>query len=320
MLKKVNQKFEYNKKRNFKLITPCCKRSNKDGKFINYIDLPEIYGFCHSCGKNSLPPTLYTDKKNNLYYWNNTLNKFEAKDNNSIEINKLPIIETHKKESSIINYIPETEIWKKYCVNNENNLLKYLRKIYGNKSVDAIKEDYIIGTSHDGGTIFWSINKYLKVQKSKISYYNTDGKRTDKFKVPYKNEDGYYSCLFGEHLIDDKQKGFEKYILVESEKTALVGAINFPKYSWLAFGGINGLTDSKLKPLTGHRILIIPDISSKAVDVINKKISIIKNLNINVKIWDMTEGKTDNQLKKEGIYNNDLEDFLRNKHNNEKNV
>jgi hypothetical protein len=27
-------------------------------------------------------------------------------------------------------------------------------------------------------------------------------------------------------------------------------------------------------------------------------------------VWDMTEGKTDDQLKTEGLYNNDLEDVL----------
>jgi len=32
---------------------------------------------------------------------------------------------------------------------------------------------------------------------------------------------------------------------------------------------------------------------------------------VNAKIWDMTGGKTDLQLKEEGIYNNDLEDFFR---------
>ena len=51
MLKKVNQKFEYNKKRNFKLITPCCKRSNKDGS----IDLHSYQViFKHPVTKNTI--------------------------------------------------------------------------------------------------------------------------------------------------------------------------------------------------------------------------------------------------------------------------
>jgi hypothetical protein len=34
-------------------------------------------------------------------------------------------------------------------------------------------------------------------------------------------------------------------------------------------------------------------------------------MGINAKVWDMTNGKTDEQLKTEGIYNNDLEDIFR---------
>ncbi len=40
--------------------------------------------------------------------------------------------------------------------------------------------------------------------------------------------------------------------------------------------------------------------------------SLLISMGINVKIKDMTEGKTDEQLKLEGVYNNDLEDFFRN--------
>jgi len=41
------------------------------------------------------------------------------------------------------------------------------------------------------------------------------------------------------------------------------------------------------------------------------KIPKLLSLGINAKIWDMTESKTDDQLKVEGIYNNDLEDVFR---------
>ncbi len=58
-------------------------------------------------------------------------------------------------------------------------------------------------------------------------------------------------------------------------------------------------------------VLIIPDMSENAVSIILNKIPFLISLGINVKIWDMTEGKTDEQLKFEGIYNNDLEDVFR---------
>ena len=193
----------------------------------------------------------------------------------------------------------------------ENNLLKYLRKTYGDEKVEDVKETYVIGTNKDGGTIFWNINSHLKVQKAKVLYYNQNGKRTNKFVVPYKNEDGYYACLFGEHLINDELKGKKIIILVESEKTAIIGYIHLPEYIWLAYGGINGLTENKLKPLVGHTVLIIPDMSENAINVIYDKIPTMLAMGINIKIWDMTDGKTDEELKLEGIYNCDLEDFFR---------
>lgn len=74
---------------------------------------------------------------------------------------------------------------------------------------------------------------------------------------PYTNQKGYYSCLFGEYLILDRFKGRQKLVLVESEKITIVGAILLPEFTWLAYGGSNGLTKSKYNCLIGHKILII---------------------------------------------------------------
>ena len=285
MYNKSALNLKFSPKRNFNLVTSCCNRSNKDGKFVNYKELPEVYGYCHSCGKASLP------SDSNL----TIANPYK----NGILDNCIPQ-----------KFIPESVIWKHFHFIPEDNLLQYLRKTYGNTKVDDAKETYALGSSSDGGIFFWSINSDLKIQKAKIAYYNENGKRINKFKVPFKNEDGYYSCLFGEHLIYDKIKG-KTIILVESEKTAIVGYILLPKYVWLAYGGINGLTDAKLKNLVGHNVLIIPDMSENAVLIIYSKIQQLISKGINVKIWDMTEGKTDEQLKTEGIYNNDLEDIFR---------
>jgi hypothetical protein len=306
---KVQIEYKYCKKRNFNLITPCCNKSNNDGKFSTFVGLPEIYGYCHSCGETSLPPTLFKDDKGNEYIWNELQNKYEPLNQlqDSIAIMLKHSVAIVEKP---IKYIDEAVIWRYYHISPENNLLQYLRKTYCNDKVEEVKKLYAIGTSADGGTIFWNINSALKVQKAKISYYNENGKRTNHFKVPYENEDGYYACLFGEHLVYDFI-GNRFIILVESEKTAIVGHIHFPEYIWVAYGGSNGLTDNKLKPLIGYRVLIIPDMSETAVNIIYEKLPLLISMGIDAKIWDMTEGKTDEELKNEGIYNNDLEDLFR---------
>jgi len=79
----------------------------------------------------------------------------------------------------------------------------------------------------------------------------------------------------------------------------------------VAYGGINGLTENKVNPLIGHNVLIVPDMSENAVNIIISKMPFLISLGINAKIWDMTESKSDELLKLEGIYNNDLEDVFR---------
>lgn len=311
MLQKRDIELVFEIKRNHKLITPCCNKSNKDGKFVHYKNLSGEFGYCHSCGKATLPPSIYIDENENEYYWNDLEHRFEAISLAPINKQKTEPKATYTSKQIIQKYIDESIIWKYFKVNPENILLQYLRKTYGDIKTEDAKEVYALGTSKDGGVLFWSINSNMKVQKAKIAYYNTNGKRTNTFKVPYKNADGYFNCLFGEHLVYDVIKKKKTIVLTESEKTAIIGYILFPQYVWVAYGGINGLTENKVGCLIGHNVLIIPDMSENAVSIILNKIPFLISLGINVKIWDMTEGKTDEQLKLEGVYNNDLEDVFR---------
>ena len=169
MLKKTELNLKFNPKRNFSIISPCCNRSNKDGKFINYLDLPIIYGYCHSCGKSCLPPTLYTDENGFEYTWNEKGNHFESHLN--IKQNTFAIYHDKKIASIVIEqkFIGESKIWEHFYIQPENNLLQYLREIFCEEKVNDVKEVYALATSKDGGTMFWNINKDLQIQKLKNS-------------------------------------------------------------------------------------------------------------------------------------------------------
>jgi hypothetical protein len=314
MYRKIEQHFVFNKKRDSKIVTPCCGKSNKDLKFVTYQNYPEIYGYCHSCGKASLPPSVYEDDFGNEYYWNTINNQFEnvlqLYDKSVLQQVKSSVIHTdncNTNNKKPVIYVDFQVVIKSVISFPDNNLLLYLRSQYGNEKIDQVQKMYYIGNTKDGGTIFWNINKDLKVQKSKICYYKKNGKRTSKFKVPYKNEDGYYSCLYGEHLLNKYDK---PTVLVESEKTAIVCAINFPDYNWLSYGGINGMTNDKMKVLSGKTILIVPDLSENARNIAERKIIELGSLNIDASIWDLSKGMNDDELKEKGYYNCDLEDFL----------
>ena len=309
MLQKVKVILQFENKRNLKLVTPCCNKVNANGKFVTYKGYSDCYGYCHSCGKSTQPPAIYKNEKGEEYQWNNQINAFEpvviqTSHKNVIQTCNTLGLKCNTKSKNIDN-----ELVILFLVyRKENNLLSYLRTKYSNDEVDGVKKMYYLGTNEKLWTVFWLINKDGNAQKAKVVYYTVNGKRTNYFKVPYKNEDGYFSCLFGEHLLKNNTKPI---ILVESEKTALVASIVLPHYTWLAYGGINGLTESKMNVLSGNTVIIIPDISSRAVKVMYDKLSLLHRYDINAKIFDMTCGLTDDQLKIEKWYNADIEDVFR---------
>lgn len=314
-VKRIEYSLEFEKRRDFTLTTPCCNSNNKDGKFVNYKDLPKHYGYCHSCGKATLPPAIYENDTGDKFIWDDFAKRYVPYEESIVE--NLP---AKKAKTKVLQkFIDEDEVWKHYQNSNENNLLKYLRTNYSKDLVDEVKHMYMIGTNETGGTMFWKCNKKAHVCKLKVMYYDSNGKRLDKFNVPYKNEGGYYDCLFGEHLIIDNCKGSQILVLVESEKTAIIGSMLINKLpgmaskniTWLAYGGLNGLTEEKAKSLIGRKVLAIPDISSKAVATLLQKESLFRNMGIDFNVWDTTNGLNDKELKSLSLYNKDLEDLFR---------
>ncbi|MCF6222892.1 MAG: DUF6371 domain-containing protein [Flavobacteriaceae bacterium] len=317
-LDKIKLDLKFKPKRNYKLITPCCNRSNRDGKYINYMGMDDQYGYCHSCGKVSLPKQEYLDKNGEKYVWNENLGTFEKVfDTGMVNQSKTeykPVTPSKKIE---LKYINPSLVKESFIQQPENNLLAYIRKTYGDEKTERVINLYYLGTDATGYTLFWSVDKDLMVRKAKAIKYDSSGKRTSKIRSPYLNEHGFKTCLFGEHLLKFGNSDKDIYVLVESEKTAIISSIILPEYWWLAYGGINGLTSDKMKVLKGFRVLIIPDMSENAVSIIRKKLKVMEQLGIHAKIWDMTNGRTDKQLKQDLDYNNDLEDLLKKQSNYE---
>jgi hypothetical protein len=64
-------------------------------------------------------------------------------------------------------------------------------------------------------------------------------------------------CLFGEHLLGGNPE--KVVVLVESEKSAVIGSAIFPGHVWLATGGKSRLREEKLRVLTGRTVLLSPN-------------------------------------------------------------
>ena len=131
---------------------------------------------------------------------------------------------------------------------------------------------YRLGKSRDGGVIFWQIDQLGHVYDGKIMYYRPDCHRdhghhptwvSSELKQFYLSgspklaaELQFSHCLFGTYLI--REKGGD-VVVVESEKTAVIMSEIYSNYLWLAAGGMNELTATKLFPLKGRKIILMPD-------------------------------------------------------------
>ena len=136
--------------------------------------------------------------------------------------------------------------------------------------------NYAIGVSRDGLTVFWQIDEQARVHTGKMMRYKPDGHR-DKdsdynfdwvhsklFRQGIYNQEeyDYETCLFGQHLLPfcpDAQ-----IHLVESEKTALIMATyygNMSRNLWLATGGLQFFDRKHIQVLIdqGRDIVVYPD-------------------------------------------------------------
>ena len=149
------------------------------------------------------------------------------------------------------------------------------------KRIDMVLEDYHVGHSRQGMTIFWQIDDKQVVRTGKMMLYGLDGHRNRQVRYNFDyihaalfrdrrlpeydaTKMEVRQCLFGLHLIDRETDVRRDVCIVESEKTALLMAIaygNHAKQLWMACGGLQNLTEERLRPVIdrGLNIVVYPD-------------------------------------------------------------
>lgn len=165
----------------------------------------------------------------------------------------------------------------------DNTLVKWIHEQNWDRChmarIDKTLNEYYIGHSRFGHTIFWQIDDKQRVRTGKMMLYEPNGHRAKQ--APYnfdyihsalfrdKNLPEYDSekvevkqCLFGLHLLNAWPNATIN--IVESEKTALIMDIAYGnRYEniWMACGGLSNISLEKLKPLIdfGRRIQLFPD-------------------------------------------------------------
>ena len=167
----------------------------------------------------------------------------------------------------------------------QDNLVRWIRSIPWDGAqkarIDKVLDEYKIGHSRKGYTVFWQIDNEGIVRTGKMMLYYP----ADHEKAGHRDKETRYNftwvhttlnrlhlidtskaemkqCLFGLHLLDAYPNAEVK--IVESEKTAVLMAIAYGNHAtqvWMSCGGAENLTREKLSPIikAGRRITIYPD-------------------------------------------------------------
>jgi len=138
-------------------------------------------------------------------------------------------------------------------------------------TVRRLGELYALGATKERDVIFWQIDIRGRVRSGKIMRYGDDGHRIKNGGADWVHAHlikdkrlpadwQLTQCLFGEHLLNWSMNRDKVVALVESEKSALIGAACFPNYIWLASGGKSQLSADKMKVLEGRTVIMFPDV------------------------------------------------------------
>lgn len=168
--------------------------------------------------------------------------------------------------------------WVDKACERQSTFRRWLEQLpFDHDRIEAVLKEYYVGATAQsairGGvdygpaTVFWMIDEKQRVHDAKVMAYSSDGHRVqgcvntmrsicEKAKTgPQLAETE--KVFFGLHLLPRYP---EKVVcIVESEKSALICALRFPQYLWLATGGCGNLKPSKLRPLMNRFLVVFPD-------------------------------------------------------------
>lgn len=243
-----------------KFVCPNCNKK-RFVRFFNFETLeylPEHFGKCDredNCGYQQTPwEWLKTEgKQDSTFIKRDTPKKELRSDVRILEVNKDVLVKTMRHYEL-------------------NNFAHYLQSILGITVTRALLAKYFIGTAKERGTIFWQVDRFMRIRTGQKIHYKLDGHRDKDNPFPSKRlftiDKGYEPCLFGEHLIFDAPRD-AIFALCESEKTAVICSAFFQQWNgrplyWLATCGMHGYNDDKIKVLEGLDVLLVPDFSFTA--------------------------------------------------------
>ncbi len=274
-------KFDPNRKR----VKQCPCGEPNTTHFAPYVGYDDK-GYCHKCYRKFLPDLNIPDNYNKKQF---------------IGIN--PKLIAPPKP---IDYIPN-ELYQKQFNNGkhlfkQNNFIMWLKNknrgefAFDDATVDKLIDSYLLGNSSISKYSGWILFPYIDFMGricdiKAMDYDRVTGKRIKepdsrcKFmgKEILNNWNANLTkCFYGEHLLRGNTK---PVYIFESEATATYAAAFFPDCVCLATGGINGCKwteKSKINVLTGHKVILYPDIDAHEDWEI--KAQILRDFGLDVKV------------------------------------
>lgn len=299
-----------------RLTCPSCGRPHC---FSPYVDdneemYGEEYGRCDhesSCGYVKYPPSDYDPLKrysSSSNSWRNAPSGGEPKNTQSKSVTVKRPDPKPEPEGGICE-IPFDIVRQTVRTKPLSNFLRFLLTILPKDTIISLVKDYYIGVTKSLEAVFYQIDIQGRCRSGKIVNYNPEtghrikseeskppvtwvhSKLKQAGKLPDKWE--LTQCLFGEHLL---AKYPDKIvILVEAEKTAIIGAAINPKFVWVATGG-KGQVGDKLDVLEGRQIVAFPDYDG--YDEWKRKFE--KQAYLNIKISDYVQKHATQEEKESG--------------------
>jgi len=307
--KMTNYRYQYELHPAKKGTCPACNHPNKFRFMYDTLTgerLPAQFGKCdrvNNCGYQ-----LFPNKDN---YSQHYLNKSMY---NSLKLSKFmynnSISTTTSKPSTHLSFVDESLVLQSKHAYSNNNFALWLYSLFGKEVAVKLLQTYEIGTSKNNGTLFWYRDFEQRYRTAKKIVYRTDGHR-DKSINPYyihnklaKNQDYEYKlCFFGEHLLCQPENIEKTVAIVESEKSVIIASVYLAhlNFVWLACGGADGLTESKMQVLKNRKIILVPDLDVAGRTAFNKKAAYYEQNGYSIKVYDISPQINDGS---------DIADFL----------
>lgn len=181
-----------------------------------------------------------------------------------------PLRKSAPEPEGNVSTIPMSIVKNSVRTNPLSTFLLFLTRLFDTDTIIRLIKDYLLGVTKDGDVVYYQIDIKGRCRTGKVMKYNPDtGHRIKdeaqpgritwvhsllKKQLPEKWE--LKQCLFGEHLLAKYPD--KPVVLVEAEKTAIIGSAVMPECNWLATGGKGQLND-RVDVLEGRKVVAFPD-------------------------------------------------------------